>query len=75
MIQKVYVYSIALFHARELLLIERSVENLERILIFYNIPEKLLDEEEAQYISKEILEIEPHNKVALGVITKQHNIN
>lgn len=60
-------YSVALFHARELLLIEKNVRNLERIIFFYNIPEKLVDEEEAKYISKEILKEEPDNEVALGV--------
>ena len=60
-------YSVALFHARELLLIEKNVKNLERIIFFYNIPEKLVDEEEAKYISKEILKEEPDNEVALGV--------
>lgn len=48
-------YSVALFYARELMLIEKNVKNLERILFFYNIPEKLVDKEEAKYISKEIL--------------------
>jgi len=60
-------YSVALFHARELLSYERTVKNLERIIFFYNIPEKLVDEQEAKGISKEILNIEPNNKVALGV--------
>ncbi len=60
-------YSVALFHARELLLIEKNVNNLERIIFFYNIPEKLVDEEEAKCIAKEILKVEPDNKVALGV--------
>ena len=32
-------YSVALFHAREMLAIDRNVRNLERILFFYNIPE------------------------------------
>ena len=39
-------YSVALFHTRELLLIEKNVRNLERIIFFYNIPEKLVDEED-----------------------------
>lgn len=60
-------YSVALFHARELLLIEKNVKNLERIIFFYNIPEKLVDEEEAKCISKEILKVEPDNEVALSV--------
>ena len=37
------------------------------IIFFYNIPEKLVDEEEAKYISKEILKEQPDNEVALGV--------
>lgn len=57
-------YSVALFHARQLLFVNRSVENLERILFFYNIPEKLLDKEEAQLIAEEILKMEPDNEVA-----------
>ena len=61
-------YSVALYHARQLLLIEKNVSNLERILFFQNIPEKLIDEEEAQYIAEEILKRESDNKVALGVI-------
>lgn len=60
-------YSVALFHARELLAIEKSIKNLERILFFYCIPEKLVNEEEAKCISKEILKVEPNNEVALGV--------
>lgn len=60
-------YSVALFHARELLLIEKCVKNLERIIFFYNIPEKLVDEEEVKCIAKEILTVEPDNELALGV--------
>lgn len=60
-------YSVALFQARELLLIEKNIRNLERIIFFYNIPEKLVSEEEAKYISKEILREEPDNEVALGL--------
>ena len=60
-------YSIALFHSRELLAIVKSVENLERILFFYNCPEKLVDKEEAQNIAAEILGIEPKNIAALEI--------
>lgn len=66
-------YSVALFHARELILAEKNVKNLERIIFFYNIPEKLVDEEEAKYISKEIIKEEPDNKVALGVLGSKFN--
>ena len=61
-------YSIALFHARELLSIDRNVENLERILFFYNIPERLIDEDEVRCIAEELLAIELDNKVAFQII-------
>lgn len=60
-------YSVALFHTRELLIIEKSVKNLERIIFFYNMPEKLVDEDEAKCVAKEILVVEPDNEVALGI--------
>lgn len=60
-------YSVALFHTRELLKYRKNVEDLEKILFFYNIPEKLVDIEEAQYIVEEILQIDPNNEVALGI--------
>jgi len=63
-------YSIALFHARELLSIDRNVENLERLLFFYNVPENLIDEDEARSIAEELLTIAPDNKVALQIINK-----
>ncbi len=60
-------YSIALYHARELLSFDRNAQNLERILFFYNIPERLVDEGEAYRIAEELLAIEPDNKVALQI--------
>ena len=49
------------------LTLDKSHFITERIIFFYNIPEKLVDEEEAKYISKEILKEQPDNEVALGV--------
>lgn len=60
-------YSVALYHARELLEVTRSVKNLERILFFYDIPEKLINQEEAESIAEEILRMEPNNEVARRV--------
>lgn len=60
-------YSVALFYARELLLIDKTVKNLERVIFFYHIPEKLVDKAEAQFIAQEILKVEPDNEVALGI--------
>lgn len=60
-------YSIALFHAREILSMQKSLENLERILFFYNIPEKLICKKEALVIADTILNIQPDNEIALEV--------
>ena len=61
-------YSIALFHARELLKKNSSVANMERILFFHNIPEKLVGHTETRLIANEIISVEPNNDVALEVL-------
>ena len=61
-------YSVALFKARELLNCEKSIANQERILFFYNIPEKLICADEAKDIANEILKIDPQNVVALNIL-------
>lgn len=61
-------YSAALFHARELLKLEYNVMNLEMILFFYNIPDKLIKKSEAVSIANELLNIEADNKVALRIL-------
>lgn len=63
-------YSVALFYARELLSIERSIGNLELILFFYNIPEKLVDKKEALLIAEELLKLEPDNKIAIEICSR-----
>ena len=61
-------YSIALFHARELLEMNFCISNLERILFFFNIPEKLVGDIEAELVAKAMIEIEPGNVVALEIL-------
>ena len=61
-------YSVALYHSRELLKLEYNEKNLEMILFFYDIPEKLITRSEAESISKELLAINCDNKVALAVL-------
>lgn len=61
-------YSTALFHARELLKMNSSVANMERILFFYNIPEKLVGHTEAKLIAEEIISVEPNNVIALEIL-------
>ncbi len=58
-------YSVALFYARELLSYEKNIKNLEMILFFYNIPEKLIEKKEAEIIVNEIIKIDPDNQVVL----------
>lgn len=67
-------YSVALHHARELLLAERNVKNLERILFFYNIPEKLIDDGEAKRIAEEILQKDANNRVAQDILSSHSEI-
>lgn len=61
-------YSIALFHSRELLKLVYNAKNLEMILFFYDIPEKLIKRSEAELIAKALLAIEPDNKIALRIL-------
>ena len=37
-------YEVALFHTRELLKIDFSVETMEKVIFFHDIPEKLVEE-------------------------------
>lgn len=55
--------------------IELDSENLkykEYLLLFYNIPDKILKREEAVEVAKSILKIEPGNKAANSVITGRY---
>ena len=58
-------YSVSLHHTRELLVRERNVEHLQMLTLFYDIPEKLIDKEELNYIVNEIIKLDPNNKSAL----------
>ena len=61
-------YALAAVHARELIGIDESVENLEKLLFIYNSPENVISEEEAKRVATKILEIEPQNVIALEVL-------
>uniref|UniRef100_UPI00386593EC hypothetical protein n=1 Tax=Treponema saccharophilum TaxID=165 RepID=UPI00386593EC len=60
-------YSIGLFHARQLLAKEYSVKNLEMLLFFHDLPEKLVGRDEALKIAARILRLEPGNQLALRI--------
>ena len=68
-------YSAALYHSRDLLSKDRNVENLEMLIFFHNIPEKLVDKEEAESIAEEILKIEPDNKAALEIMRYKNELS
>ena len=63
-------YFAALFRAREMLKLEYNAINLESILFFYDIPDKLIKKNEVESIAKELMKMEPDNKAALSILNK-----
>jgi hypothetical protein len=64
-------YSAGLFHARKAVELAKNDNNMlykEYLLLFYDIPEQLLDASEAEQIAHDILQIDSHNKTAINVI-------
>lgn len=57
-------YSVALFHAREMLKKDYCEENLEELLFYNVVPEKPLEDDEALEIANEILKMNPENAMA-----------
>jgi hypothetical protein len=45
---------------------------LEMMLFYYQIPDRLIDKDEALYYANELLIIEPTNKIALEFLSEQH---
>ena len=62
-------YNLAFYHACRLLELEPTAESNEYLLFFYNIPEKLLPEEKAYALSKEILSEKPDSMAANDVFS------
>ncbi|KXB62215.1 hypothetical protein HMPREF3180_01667 [Leptotrichia wadei] len=63
-------YAVGIFHAREAVGIEKNLENLVTLLSFYGLPEYLMDDEEAENIAKEILELDKNNERAIYVLNE-----
>lgn len=62
-------YNVALYHARRALQLEPDdISIKEYLLLFYNIPERLISKEEAIEIAKDVLNINPYSKIALNVL-------
>ncbi len=63
-------YNTGLYHARQAIQIEpKNITYKEYILLFNNIPEKLINDLEAIAIAKEILKQDPTNATALQALT------
>ena len=63
-------YAVGIFHAREAVGIEKNLENLVTLLSVYGLPEYLMDDEEAENIAKEILELDKNNERAIYVLNE-----
>jgi hypothetical protein len=62
-------YNAGLFHARRAVKLEPDrIEHKEWLLFFYGIPDKIMSNEEAFFIAKEILQSDPMNKIALKAL-------
>ncbi len=66
-------YSVALFHSRELLKKQKNVENMDRMLFFYNLPDELISYKEAENIANEILKLDPDNEIAISVLKENRS--
>jgi tetratricopeptide (TPR) repeat protein len=65
-------YNAALYHARRAAeLSPNDISYKEYILLFYNIPEKLIPKEEAICIATEILSVNPNSIVAKDVLSNK----
>jgi hypothetical protein len=64
-------YYTALYHAKRAVdLSPERVDFKENLLLFYELPEKILDEIEARRIANDILELDPKNNLALNFISE-----
>ncbi|WP_058487092.1 hypothetical protein [Defluviitalea phaphyphila] len=62
-------YNSALFHARRAIELDpNNISYKEYILLFYNLPERLISEYEAKKIAQEVIEKMPNSKAALDIL-------
>lgn len=62
-------YDLAFHHAKEAMHLSREKKILEHMLLFNIIPEKLLDDAEAEIIAKEVTNIAPNSSTALYILS------
>ena len=63
-------YGLGLYYTKKLCKLEPSVENLEKLFLFYEIPEKLLDDDMALKVAYEILKIDETHEYAQQIVTE-----
>ncbi|MFH1442954.1 MAG: hypothetical protein ABIG96_02875, partial [Candidatus Micrarchaeota archaeon] len=64
-------YNLALFHARRSVELEpTNVDNLQWLLFFNILPDKLISDEEAVKIARKVLRYKPNDKASLDVLEK-----
>lgn len=51
-------------------LAEKNVDNLLLLLSFYGFPEHLMNDDEAEKVAKEILELDSNNETAISVLNE-----
>ena len=62
-------YKSALFHARRAIELDpNNISYKEYILLFYNLPERLISEYEAKKFAQEVIEKMPNSKAALDIL-------
>ncbi|MCW6086064.1 MULTISPECIES: hypothetical protein [Clostridium] len=62
-------YNSSLFHARRAIELDpNNISYKEYILLFYNLPEKLIGQYEAKKFAQEVIEKLPNSKVALYIL-------
>ena len=62
-------YATGFYHAKKAAQMRPDdVELKEAVLLFYNIPEKLLNKEDASKLAKDILEKNPNSKAAIDIL-------
>ncbi len=63
-------YNIAFYHAREMYRINPNTDAKKFLLFFYGLPEKIMPEEYALEIAKDILRTDPDYEPAKNIIQK-----
>lgn len=62
-------YNSSLFHARKAIELDPyNIEYKEYILLFYNIPEKLISKGEAEQFAREVINKTPDSRVAYDIL-------